>query len=184
MRPLQWKKIPDMKLAGTIWYTLDDLKWESLVDLDLLQTRFGVKTSGSEKAGSAQVVVEETRCTFSFLSTKQSTNLEIALKQVKVPLREAATYFLQMDETVFDSGLVGELLRQEVSDLARQQAASMPADSLWSTAEAFMVNLFKVPAYELRLRCFKLQGGFEEWSVTVRRVPYLHIISCHTDTNY
>jgi hypothetical protein len=175
MRPLQWKKIPDMKLPGTIWFGLDDLKWEPLVDLGLVQRRFGTAgtAGGSSESDPHHHTTANTRSiNYSFLSTKQSTNLEIALKKIKdVPLKELPKRFLQMDESVFSGSLVDEVMRQEVGEAARQQALAMPTDTQWSTAEAFMVGLFRVPAYELRLAYFKMAAGFEEWSITTRRVP-------------
>ena len=166
MRGLQWKKIPENKLPGTIWFTLNDLQWEQRVKLSLVEEKFMIADPNSVGVKEDAKRVKQPAVA-SFLTFKQSTNLEIALKKIG-DHGAVVERLLRMEEGALPIPLMTEALKVIEGN---PSIAGLDINSQhWSKAEMFILALVhRVPLVDVRLNCFLLKAGFEEWLTIARK---------------
>ena len=165
MRALQWKKVPESKIPGSIWEGMNELKWEEKIDYALLEKNFPAK-----KEDETRNKVEKK----GFLSNKIQTNLGIVLNRIKCHPATCRKALKQMDMNMFDEQIISELLKIELDRKSREDLDKRLAEGEdWSDlpfAEQFLLCMYSLPFYEQRLKCWSLKSAFSEWFVDIRQV--------------
>jgi hypothetical protein len=166
MRNLQWRKVLESKIPGSIWEKMNDLKWEERLDYLQLEKNFPAK-----KEDEVKNKVEKK----GFLSSKIQTNLGIVLNRIKCPPATCRKALKLMDMSIFDDQIISELLKIDLDKRSKEDLEKrLLEEDDWSVlpfAEQFLLCMYSLPFYEQRLRCWNLKNAFSEWFVDVREVP-------------
>ena len=174
MRPIQWQKIPDARITGTIWESMNDLKWEERLDYDLLEKNFCQARKRQPTAGEEEQMAKNLARHRGFLSNKIQTNLGIALNRLKCSPAVCNQALKRMDLALFDEQITAELAKIEVGQKEKEEIFKyIGEESDWSElpfAEQFLLHMYSLPFYEDRLRCINYKNVFGEWYNDIKQV--------------
>ncbi|CAK6968915.1 FH2 domain-containing protein 1 [Scomber scombrus] len=168
MRNFNWETIPKHTVIGkhNIW-TVDKPDGEYELDTDRMEELFSHKQGqqqlkalkrqsfrGVPTAASGGEMV-------SILSSKQSMNIGIFLKQFKRPVTDMIEEVKSGNALSFGSGKLRELCKMLPDDGEMKQLLSFKGDqSALPDADLFMLMLVKIPSYEVRVSSLVLKEEF------------------------
>src|SRR5206468_2667580 len=143
MRNLQWRKVLESKIPGSIWEKMNDLKWEERLDYLQLEKNFPAK-----KEDEVKNKVEKK----GFLSSKIQTNLGIVLNRIKCPPATCRKALKLMDMSIFDDQIISELLKIDLDKRSKEDLEKrLLEEDDWSVlpfAEQFLLCMYSLPFYE------------------------------------
>jgi hypothetical protein len=163
MRPLFWVKIPNAKLAGTVWLDYDDMGID--IHEDELVELFGKedrKTKAKKSAAAGESKAAGPKKAVSRLSGKRQQNAGIALSQIKSS-PDVVEDWLMRCSTKLTAEIIRTLLKlvptkEEIAALGdhdRKQPKTIPP------IDAFMLMLGDIPRIQQRLEALLLSSEFE-----------------------
>eukprot|EP01090_Pellita_catalonica_P011719 TRINITY_DN2376_c0_g1_i1.p1 TRINITY_DN2376_c0_g1~~TRINITY_DN2376_c0_g1_i1.p1 ORF type:complete len:434 (+),score=86.09 TRINITY_DN2376_c0_g1_i1:136-1437(+) len=159
MKMLNWSKMPNNNLKGTVWEVIDDenvtFDEESLVGLFSNEVAKKAPTaSGDKPAKKGKINV---------LDMKRANNIGIMLSRFKLTPEEIAQKVIEMDSSVIDTSTAKNMLKNgipESSEIAVIQECEDP--SRLGTPERFLLAMSTVPNLVPRLNAMIFKSTFRE----------------------
>ena len=170
MKNLNWSKIPDMKVDGTIWES--DVTDEGIkIDVQGLQEMFcaskpkPVVPEGEEgdKAGGAAAAPKKKK-EQTVLDFQRSNNINILAKRFKKTPEEVKQAIITCDPDVMTADNIRALLKIVPTSEELEMIKEYPNLNELGTAEKFLLALGEVPKLEPRLKALLIKDGFEKRS--------------------
>ncbi|WIA23864.1 hypothetical protein OEZ85_013518 [Tetradesmus obliquus] len=177
MKSLFWDKIPDARLAGSVWQSFAAADW---VDFDEIEERFqqAVRNKNLDASKAAEKPKQ-----LNLLDLKRCTAVGIRMARLKVPWQGVGAAILSLDGTAFegaeDIGTVLQCLpsEEEKGVLQAYRQSGKPIEAV-SEAERFVMSLMDVPRATPRLRAFALKFTAAEKAAEATAVFRDHISAC------
>ncbi|CAM9408804.1 unnamed protein product [Chrysoparadoxa australica] len=181
MRNLFWSKIPDTKIAGTVWEKLDkemggsdqragdDQKILPFDFVDDIRDKF---CKAAPKAG-ANVDEEKRKAEeerkkraaqqINLLDPKTLQNAGIGLAKLRLPNSKITQAVIRVDEKVFELEQVRALLKQAptAEDIGTLKEFDGDKSKL-GKVEKFFLETMDIPRYRLRLECWVFKMSFQK----------------------
>jgi dishevelled associated activator of morphogenesis len=167
LKSFNWSKLPETKVAGTIWSELDDTKLYNTMELDCIDKLFcayqknGVANDGSIE-DLRQMGKNRTKV-LSVIDSRRAQNCTILLSKLKMSDEDITKAILSMDcKEQLPIDMVEQLLKFTPSseEAALLEEHSDEIDSL-ARADRFLYEISKVPHYEQRLRSLHYKKRFQ-----------------------
>lgn len=184
-RQLQWDKLADREIAGTVWEQLDDLSWEKRIDLGTIELLFATRADAAESTppspGRKASVSEEV----TFVDSKRALNISIILGSIKLDVSEIRRALLSVDYRVITESLVDQFINYAPTPDELAEARRYTEADRLRKAEAFFVQVAGIDGYAELLRALKLKFTFRDWLDAVQQVicilsRYIHSsFYCH-----
>ncbi|KAI8474711.1 MAG: hypothetical protein J3K34DRAFT_407096 [Monoraphidium minutum] len=154
MKTFFWDKLPDARLANTLWLQLSPAEW---VDFDALEEAFS-QVQRAPRAAKADAAPKQV----TLLDLKRCTAIGIRMARLRVPWQAAADAILSLDSAAFEgaedvSTLVQCLPTEDERGTLQAYVSSGKPVELLSEAERFVLSLMAVPRAAPRLRAFSMR---------------------------
>ncbi|XP_025407698.1 disheveled-associated activator of morphogenesis 1 isoform X3 [Sipha flava] len=178
LKSLNWAKLPETKVAGTVWADIDEGKMYSIIDFETVDKLFcayqNQKPNGSTTVNDGSL--EDLRQTgknkskvLSVIDGRRAQNCTILLSKLKMSDEEIARVILDMDtKDVLPLDMVEQLLKFTPGP---DEAALLEehSDDLGCLARAdrFLYEISKIAHYEQRLNSLVYKKKFATWTSEV-----------------
>ncbi|EEB13246.1 Disheveled-associated activator of morphogenesis, putative [Pediculus humanus corporis] len=168
LKSFNWSKLPDSKLAGTIWTELDDTKLYNFLGLENIDKIFcAYQKNGVPNEGSVEdlrnVNTSKNRSKIlSVIDGRRAQNCTILLSKLKMTDVGICNMIMSMDSNdELPLDMVEQLLKFTPSseEVALLEEHSDEIDSL-ARADRFLYEIAKIPHYEQRLRSLHFKKKF------------------------
>ncbi|XP_018014866.1 uncharacterized protein LOC108671794 isoform X3 [Hyalella azteca] len=174
MKTFNWNKIPNSKVVGNnnVWTKLavrheklsptSTLDWEELEGLFCLQTPQAPPAGGKTAPGTPGEENKSQNSQINLLDGKRSLNVNIFLRQFRVPNEEILELLREGDHAEFGAEKLRNLLKLLPSPDEAEMLRNFdgPCNKL-GKAEQFLIALMKLPQYKLRIEALLLKEEFE-----------------------
>ncbi|KAF6256854.1 formin homology 2 domain-containing protein [Scenedesmus sp. NREL 46B-D3] len=185
MKSFFWDKIPDARLAGSVWQSFAAADW---VDFGEIEERFQQASAVAGSAWPLWVVRSKNLDSkpsdkpkqVNLLDLKRCTAVGIRMARLKVPWQAVGCAILSLDGAAFEGADdIATVLQCLPSDeeravLQAYRQAGKPVEVL-SEAERFVMSLMDVPRATPRLRAFALKFTAAEKAAEATAVFRDHI---------
>lgn len=176
LKSFNWAKLPETKVAGTVWADIDEGKMYSSIDLEAVDKLFCAyqnqkPTNGTTAANDGSS--EDLRKTgnnkskvLSVIDGRRAQNCTILLSKLKMSDEEIARVILDMDtKDILPLDMVEQLLKftPGPDEAALLEEHSFDLDSL-ARADRFLYEISKIAHYDQRLRSLVYKKKFITWT--------------------
>ncbi|XP_025193797.1 disheveled-associated activator of morphogenesis 1 isoform X1 [Melanaphis sacchari] len=176
LKSFNWAKLPETKVAGTIWADIDEGKMYSSIDLEAVDKLFCAyqnqkPTNGTTVANEGSS--EDLRKTgnnkskvLSVIDGRRAQNCTILLSKLKMSDEEIARVIMDMDtKDILPLDMVEQLLKftPGPDEAALLEEHSFDLDSL-ARADRFLYEISKIAHYDQRLRSLVYKKKFITWT--------------------
>ncbi|XP_042226159.1 disheveled-associated activator of morphogenesis 1-like isoform X2 [Homarus americanus] len=167
LRAFNWSKMPDSRVTGTIFATLDESSLYKFMDLEDIDRTFdasaGKKTNG-EGEKTLERIKSQRMQQISVLENRRQQNCTILLSKLKMTNDELIRVLFKMDS---DGELAPDMMEQLLKFTPTVEEKTMleeHQDEIENLARAdrFLYEISKIDHYEERLRCLHYQKKFKE----------------------
>nr|XP_045619347.1 disheveled-associated activator of morphogenesis 1-like isoform X1 [Procambarus clarkii] len=167
LRAFNWSKMPDSRVTGTIFATLDECPLYKFMDLEDIDRTFDA-TAGKKGNGEGEKTLERIKSQkmqqISVLENRRQQNCTILLSKLKMTNEELIRVLLKMDS---DGELAPDMMEQLLKFTPTAEEKSMLEEHLdeienLARADRFLYEISKIDHYEERLRCLHYQKKFKE----------------------
>lgn len=166
LRAFNWSKMPDSRVSGTIFATLDESPLYKFMDLEDIDKTFDA-AAGKKANGEGEKTLERMkshRAQLSVLENRRQQNCTILLSKLKMTNDGLIRVLLKMDS---DGELAPDMVEQLLKFTPTAEEKVMleeHADEIENLARAdrFLYEISKIEHYEERLRCLHYQKKFKE----------------------
>lgn len=167
LRAFNWAKMPDSRVTGTIFATLDESPLYKFMDLEDIDRTFDATVSKKGNGEGEKTLERLKSCRavqVSVLENRRQQNCAILLSKLKLTNEELVRVLLKMDS---DGELAPDMVEQLLKFTPTAEEKSMleeHADEIENLARAdrFLYEISKIEHYEERLRCLYYQKKFKE----------------------
>ncbi|KAL5235210.1 hypothetical protein ACI65C_002620 [Semiaphis heraclei] len=177
LKSFNWAKLPETKVAGTIWADIDEGKMYSSIDLEAVDKLFCAYQNQKPTNGTVTAInegsSEDLRQTgknkskvLSVIDGRRAQNCTILLSKLKMSDEEIARVILDMDtKDVLPLDMVEQLLKftPGPDEAALLEEHSFDLDSL-ARADRFLYEISKIAHYDQRLRSLVYKKKFITWT--------------------
>ncbi|KAL4108075.1 hypothetical protein QTP88_018330 [Uroleucon formosanum] len=177
LKSFNWAKLPETKVAGTVWADIDEGKMYSSIDLEAVDKLFCAyqnqkPTNGTTTAmneGSSEDLRQTGKNKSKVLSVidgRRAQNCTILLSKLKMSDEEIARVIMDMDtKDVLPLDMVEQLLKftPGPDEAALLEEHSFDLDSL-ARADRFLYEISKIAHYDQRLRSLVYKKKFITWT--------------------
>ncbi|XP_026817495.1 disheveled-associated activator of morphogenesis 1 [Rhopalosiphum maidis] len=176
LKSFNWAKLPETKVAGTVWADIDEGKMYSSIDLEAVDKLFCAyqnqkQTNGTMAANEGSS--EDLRKTgnnkskvLSVIDGRRAQNCTILLSKLKMSDEEIARVIMDMDsKDILPLDMVEQLLKftPGPDEAALLEEHSFDLDSL-ARADRFLYEISKIAHYDQRLRSLVYKKKFITWT--------------------
>nr|XP_053627199.1 uncharacterized protein LOC128684895 isoform X2 [Cherax quadricarinatus]XP_053627200.1 uncharacterized protein LOC128684895 isoform X2 [Cherax quadricarinatus] len=167
LRAFNWSKMPDSRVTGTIFATLDECPLYKFMDLEDIDRTFDA-TAGKKGNGEGEKTLERIKSQksqqISVLENRRQQNCTILLSKLKMTNEELIKVLLKMDS---DGELAPDMMEQLLKFTPTTEEKAMLEEHLdeienLARADRFLYEISKIDHYEERLRCLHYQKKFKE----------------------
>lgn len=171
LKSFNWSKLPDLKIQGTIWQDLDDLKVIKVLDLREFDNTFSAyQKKGDETDGNRgdEITGGSTKSQkpkeLALIDGRRAQNCTILLYNLKMTNADIHRALLSMDSAEsLPKDMVEQLLKyvptpEEISLLKEHEKEK---DNM-AKADRFFFEMSKIDHYEQRLKCLFFKKRFQE----------------------
>ncbi|XP_001947056.2 disheveled-associated activator of morphogenesis 1 isoform X1 [Acyrthosiphon pisum] len=177
LKSFNWAKLPETKVAGTVWADIDEGKMYSSIDLEAVDKLFCAYQNQKPTNGTTTAInegsSEDLRQTgknkskvLSVIDGRRAQNCTILLSKLKMSDEEIARVIMDMDtKDVLPLDMVEQLLKftPGPDEAALLEEHSFDLDSL-ARADRFLYEISKIAHYDQRLRSLVYKKKFITWT--------------------
>uniref|UniRef100_A0A2S2PDJ4 Disheveled-associated activator of morphogenesis 2 n=1 Tax=Schizaphis graminum TaxID=13262 RepID=A0A2S2PDJ4_SCHGA len=176
LKSFNWAKLPETKVAGTVWADIDEGKMYSSIDLEAVDKLFCAYQNQKQTNGMTAVnegSSEDLRKTgnnkskvLSVIDGRRAQNCTILLSKLKMSDEEIARVIMDMDsKDILPLDMVEQLLKftPGPDEAALLEEHSFDLDSL-ARADRFLYEISKIAHYDQRLRSLVYKKKFITWT--------------------
>ncbi|NXJ13409.1 DAAM2 protein, partial [Odontophorus gujanensis] len=165
LKSFNWSKLPENKLAGTVWTDIDDAKVFKILDLEDLERTFSAyqrqqKEDAIDDTLSSRHKVKE----LSVIDGRRAQNCNILLSRLKLSNEEIKRAILTMDEQEdLPKDMLEQLLKfvPEKSDIDLLEEHKHELDRM-AKADRFLFEMSRINHYQQRLQSLYFKKKFAE----------------------
>lgn len=175
MKNLFWQKIPDAKVARTVWKDMSDDGCD--INIDELEARFGK----SQKAAAVTTTKKKTekKGPVLLLEPKRQQNVGIALARFRMPNDAIVESLLAVDTTVLTAEKISALLNMQPTHEEEVMLQEYEGDKArLGNVEKFVLALGRVPRLGRRLLAMQFKLKFADQVSAVHHNLELIIQCC------
>ena len=164
LKSLNWSKIPESKISGTVWSEVNDEKVFKVLDLADFERQFSAFQKPDEDFLPERKFVTSKNKELSLIDGRRSQNCIILLSKLKLTNDELIDVILKMDaENQIPSDLLEEILKftptsEEISLLQEHKAQY----AQMARADQYFFDLGQLGHYNERLTCLVFKKRFME----------------------
>ncbi|XP_041469305.1 disheveled-associated activator of morphogenesis 1-A-like isoform X2 [Lytechinus variegatus] len=168
LKSFNWSKLPDMKIQGTIWQDLDDLKVIKVIDLREFDNTFSAyQKKGDETDRGGEItgsIKSQKPKELALIDGRRAQNCTILLSKLKMTNADIHRALLSMDSAdCLPKDMVEQLLKyvptpEEISLLREHEKEK----ENMAKADRFFFEMSKIDHYEQRLKCLFFKKRFQE----------------------
>ncbi|XP_060843196.1 disheveled-associated activator of morphogenesis 1 isoform X2 [Rhopalosiphum padi] len=176
LKSFNWAKLPETKVAGTVWADIDEGKMYSSIDLEAVDKLFCAYQNQKQSNGTTAAnegSSEDLRKTgnnkskvLSVIDGRRAQNCTILLSKLKMSDEEIARVIMDMDsKDILPLDMVEQLLKftPGPDEAALLEEHSFDLDSL-ARADRFLYEISKIAHYDQRLRSLVYKKKFITWT--------------------
>ncbi|RXG62063.1 Disheveled-associated activator of morphogenesis 2 [Armadillidium vulgare] len=166
LRAFNWSKLPEARLVGTVFATLDESPLYKALDLEDIDRTFDASSSKKgiegEKTMERKRTLKATNATV--LESRRQQNCAILLSKLKLSNEELIRVLLNMDaDGLLAPDMVEQLLKFTPSPEEKAMLEEHSEDiASYTRADRFLFEISKLDHYDERLRCLLYQKKFKE----------------------
>ncbi|NXE51813.1 DAAM2 protein, partial [Casuarius casuarius] len=165
LKSFNWSKLPENKLAGTVWTEIDDAKVFKILDLEDLERTFSAyqrqqKEDAIDDTLSSRHKVKE----LSVIDGRRAQNCNILLSRLKLSNEEIKRAILTMDEQEdLPKDMLEQLLKfvPEKGDIDLLEEHKHELDRM-AKADRFLFEMSRINHYQQRLQSLYFKKKFAE----------------------
>ncbi|NWY27402.1 DAAM2 protein, partial [Pheucticus melanocephalus] len=165
LKSFNWSKLPENKLAGTVWTNIDDTKVFKILDLEDLERTFSAyqrqqKEDAIDDTLSSRHKVKE----LSVIDGRRAQNCNILLSRLKLSNDEIKRAILTMDEQEdLPKDMLEQLLKfvPEKGDIDLLEEHKHELDRM-AKADRFLFEMSRINHYQQRLQSLYFKKKFAE----------------------
>ncbi|NXE00754.1 DAAM2 protein, partial [Chaetorhynchus papuensis] len=165
LKSFNWSKLPENKLAGTVWTKIDDTKVFKILDLEDLERTFSAyqrqqKEDAIDDTLSSRHKVKE----LSVIDGRRAQNCNILLSRLKLSNEEIKRAILTMDEQEdLPKDMLEQLLKfvPEKGDIDLLEEHKHELDRM-AKADRFLFEMSRINHYQQRLQSLYFKKKFAE----------------------
>ncbi|XP_043372066.1 disheveled-associated activator of morphogenesis 1 isoform X3 [Dermochelys coriacea] len=165
LKSFNWSKLPENKLAGTVWTDIDDTQVFKILDLEDLERTFSAyqrqqKEDAIDDALSSRHKVKE----LSVIDGRRAQNCNILLSRLKLSNDEIKHAILTMDEQEdLPKDMLEQLLKfvPEKGDIDLLEEHKHELDRM-AKADRFLFEMSRINHYQQRLQSLYFKKKFAE----------------------
>ncbi|XP_053922683.1 disheveled-associated activator of morphogenesis 1 isoform X2 [Cuculus canorus] len=165
LKSFNWSKLPENKLAGTVWTDIDDTKVYKILDLEDLERTFSAyqrqqKEDAIDDTLSSRHKVKE----LSVIDGRRAQNCNILLSRLKLSNEEIKRAILTMDEQEdLPKDMLEQLLKfvPEKGDIDLLEEHKHELDRM-AKADRFLFEMSRINHYQQRLQSLYFKKKFAE----------------------
>ncbi|NWH73243.1 DAAM2 protein, partial [Piaya cayana] len=165
LKSFNWSKLPENKLAGTVWTNIDDTKVYKILDLEDLERTFSAyqrqqKEDAIDDTLSSRHKVKE----LSVIDGRRAQNCNILLSRLKLSNEEIKRAILTMDEQEdLPKDMLEQLLKfvPEKGDIDLLEEHKHELDRM-AKADRFLFEMSRINHYQQRLQSLYFKKKFAE----------------------
>ncbi|EMP30664.1 Disheveled-associated activator of morphogenesis 1 [Chelonia mydas] len=165
LKSFNWSKLPENKLAGTVWTDIDDAKVFKILDLEDLERTFSAyqrqqKEDAIDDTLSSRHKVKE----LSVIDGRRAQNCNILLSRLKLSNDEIKHAILTMDEQEdLPKDMLEQLLKfvPEKGDIDLLEEHKHELDRM-AKADRFLFEMSRINHYQQRLQSLYFKKKFAE----------------------
>ncbi|NWW82578.1 DAAM2 protein, partial [Climacteris rufus] len=165
LKSFNWSKLPENKLAGTVWTNIDDTKVFKILDLEDLERTFSAyqrqqKEDAIDDTLSSRLKVKE----LSVIDGRRAQNCNILLSRLKLSNEEIKRAILTMDEQEdLPKDMLEQLLKfvPEKGDIDLLEEHKHELDRM-AKADRFLFEMSRINHYQQRLQSLYFKKKFAE----------------------
>uniref|UniRef100_A0A8C3K9Q5 Dishevelled associated activator of morphogenesis 1 n=1 Tax=Calidris pygmaea TaxID=425635 RepID=A0A8C3K9Q5_9CHAR len=165
LKSFNWSKLPENKLAGTVWTDIDDTKVFKILDLEDLERTFSAyqrqqKEDAIDDTLSSRHKVKE----LSVIDGRRAQNCNILLSRLKLSNDEIKRAILTMDEQEdLPKDMLEQLLKfvPEKGDIDLLEEHKHELDRM-AKADRFLFEMSRINHYQQRLQSLYFKKKFAE----------------------
>uniref|UniRef100_A0ABM5FBZ7 Disheveled-associated activator of morphogenesis 1 isoform X2 n=1 Tax=Pogona vitticeps TaxID=103695 RepID=A0ABM5FBZ7_9SAUR len=165
LKSFNWSKLPENKLEGTVWTSIDDAKVFKVLDLEDLERTFSAyqrqqKEDSLDDTLSARHKVKE----LSVIDGRRAQNCNILLSRLKLSNDEIKRAILTMDEQEdLPKDMLEQLLKfvPEKADIDLLEEHKHELDRM-AKADRFLFEMSRINHYQQRLQSLYFKKKFAE----------------------
>ncbi|KAF1658885.1 Disheveled-associated activator of morphogenesis 1, partial [Aptenodytes patagonicus] len=165
LKSFNWSKLPENKLAGTVWTDIDDTKVFKILDLEDLERTFSAyqrqqKEDVIDDTLSSRHKVKE----LSVIDGRRAQNCNILLSRLKLSNEEIKRAILTMDEQEdLPKDMLEQLLKfvPEKGDIDLLEEHKHELDRM-AKADRFLFEMSRINHYQQRLQSLYFKKKFAE----------------------
>ncbi|NXR15791.1 DAAM2 protein, partial [Semnornis frantzii] len=165
LKSFNWSKLPENKLAGTVWTDIDDAKVFKVLDLEDLERTFSAyqrqqKEDAIDDTLSSRHKVKE----LSVIDGRRAQNCNILLSRLKLSNEEIKRAILTMDEQEdLPKDMLEQLLKfvPEKGDIDLLEEHKHELDRM-AKADRFLFEMSRINHYQQRLQSLYFKKKFAE----------------------
>ncbi|NWR53241.1 DAAM1 protein, partial [Regulus satrapa] len=165
LKSFNWSKLPENKLAGTVWTNIDDTKVFKILDLEDLERTFSAyqrqqKEDAIDDTLSSRHKVKE----LSVIDGRRAQNCNILLSRLKLSNEEIKRAILTMDEQEdLPKDMLEQLLKfvPEKGDIDLLEEHKHELDRM-AKADRFLFEMSRINHYQQRLQSLYFKKKFAE----------------------
>ncbi|NWU67911.1 DAAM2 protein, partial [Pterocles burchelli] len=165
LKSFNWSKLPENKLAGTVWTDIDDTRVFKILDLEDLERTFSAyqrqqKEDAIDDTLSSRHKVKE----LSVIDGRRAQNCNILLSRLKLSNEEIKRAILTMDEQEdLPKDMLEQLLKfvPEKGDIDLLEEHKHELDRM-AKADRFLFEMSRINHYQQRLQSLYFKKKFAE----------------------
>ncbi|XP_029633402.1 disheveled-associated activator of morphogenesis 1 isoform X3 [Octopus sinensis] len=167
LKSFNWSKLPETKLNGSIWTSIDEAKMYKTLDLQDFEKTFsayqrkgGQFEDEEDKNQNAKLKAKE----LSVVDGRRAQNCTILLSKLKLTNDELATAILNMDE---QEDLPKDMLEQLLKFVPTPEESQLLSEhnheiDQMARADRFLFEMGKIVHYEQRVKALYFKKKFQE----------------------
>ncbi|XP_023932602.1 disheveled-associated activator of morphogenesis 2-like [Lingula anatina] len=175
LKSFNWSKLPEVKLAGTVWNDIDDTKLYKMLDLDEFDKTFSAyqhQQNGGEENGEIMSTMNRQNKSkeLSVIDGRRAQNCTILLSRIKMTNSEVRDCIMSMDS---NEELPKDMCEQLLKFCPTPEETQMLGEhehhlEEMARADRFLYEMSKIPHYEQRLKALHYKKKFTERMVDAR----------------
>ncbi|KAM4540814.1 disheveled-associated activator of morphogenesis 1 [Fundulus diaphanus] len=162
LKSFNWSKLPETKIAGTIWKDIDDRDVFKVLDLGEFQTTFSAYQRPTKDTGDAESVKKVKE--LSVIDGRRAQNCNILLSRLKMTNEEICQAVLSMDDQEeLPKDMLDQLLRfvPEKSDVDLLEEHKHELERM-ARADRFLYDMSRINHYQQRLQALHFKKKFTD----------------------
>ncbi|CAD5223626.1 unnamed protein product [Bursaphelenchus okinawaensis] len=181
VRTLNWTKLANDKVKGTVWENVNEEKLYDQLDLTILCQQFAAtKTESEASTATLHKRFFKPETVQSVIEPRRSQNCTIMLSKLKLSHKEIRNALLSMDEKQkLPKDMIEQMLKyiptKEELQLIDETLSKNKTPAVLPLADRFFYEVGQIQRYEQRLQCLYTMRTFQERVEEL--VPYLNAVS-------